>query len=51
MAVFIRNQGLTLIVLGIFAILVYVLFKFLWLIGIALIILGLLMFILGLVKK
>ena len=51
MAVFIRNQGLGLVVLGIFAILVYVLFKYLWLIGIVFIVLGLLLFIFGMIKK
>ena len=46
-----RNQGISLIALGIFAILVYVLFRFLWLIGIALILLGFILFIIGLIKR
>ena len=50
-SIFVKNQGMSLIFLGIFAILVWALLKYLWIIGIVLILIGLILLIMGLIKK
>jgi hypothetical protein len=47
----IKNQGLSLIFLGIFAILVWALLNYLWIIGIVLILIGLILLMTGLMKR
>jgi hypothetical protein len=50
-SIIVKNQGLSLIFLGIFAILVWALLNFLWIIGIILIIIGLILLLMGAMKK